>query len=245
MGKNSGFIIAFIVLLSSCTSGDDTTTSTTLADLVATNTTILDNVIACASGSENEDEIIAYVYPRPGVTALRYFETNDVSVDKNDFTAYTEVVLESEDFFNGYLMKFTRQTSRERWVILTFIEEGVLQLSNPILLKHKSQNTAFTQEVVVDQTDSEMPVFSWNASDQGEDAIYFQVLANDQNDLQSGTYTFDTHFQYYNLDNVVLNITRDQPADLVFGTNYSFTLMGVSEDNWVNTLDVVSFISGN
>ena len=41
-------------------------------------------------------------------------------------------------------------------------------------------------------------------------------------------------FQYYKLDNVVLNVTRETPPALQLGMNYGFTLMGVSEDNWVN-----------
>jgi hypothetical protein len=33
---------------------------------------------------------------------------------------------------------------------------------------------------------------------------------------------------------VVLNITEEQPPSLEEGLNYGFTLLAVSEDNWVN-----------
>ncbi len=238
--RTSSFYIAFLLLLYSCSSSDDTSTGT-LADLVAANEIVPGNVIACASGSEEADVIIAYAYPRPGATELRYFETENTGVDPGDFNNYTEVVLPALDFFNGYLMKFERQTELERWAIITFMEEGKLHLSNPIRLKHMSQNTSFTQMVTVDQSSPGMPVFNWNASAMGSDAIYFQVVADDRDNLLSGTYTFDTWFQYYELDNVVLNITRETPPDLIPGAEYSFTLMGVSEDNWVNTLDQIVF----
>jgi len=59
----------------------------------------------------------------------------------------------------------------------------------------------------------------------------------------SGTYTFEQHFSYYVLDNVVLNITEETPPVLETATPYNFTLMGVSEDNWVNLFIQKSFIN--
>jgi hypothetical protein len=74
-----------------------------------------------------------------------------------------------------------------------------------------------------------------------KDAIYFQVVSDDSDDLLSGTYTFETQFKYYDLDNVVLNVTRETPPDLIPDQTYGFTLMGVSENNWVNTFAQISF----
>ena len=52
----------------------------------------------------------------------------------------------------------------------------------------------------------------------------------------------DPQFQYYNTQNVVLNITRELPPPaLVEGADYGITVMGVSEDNWVNFLITHSF----
>lgn len=42
------------------------------------------------------------------------------------------------------------------------------------------------------------------------------------------------YISYYNTSNVVLNITTQTPPSLIVGNNYNFTLMDVSEDNWVN-----------
>jgi len=201
----------------------------------------IDNVIACASGSENDNEIIAYVYPRPESTDIKYFETIDATVDKNDYSQYIEIDLPSEDFFNGYLKTFTRQTVEEKWVIISFRESGMIHLSNPIRLKHQTENTVFTDQVAVDETELGMPVFNWNNLSDEENAIYFQIVSDQNNELLSGTYTFDEQFQYYKLDNVVLNITEETPPDLSEQTDYGFTLMGVSEDNWVNVFAQRSF----
>lgn len=232
------FLLALLSL--SCSSDDNREEEVirTLADLVATYDVEVDNVIACASGSENDNEIIAYVYPRPGATELRYFETADAQVDKNDYSKYVPVALTVQDVFNGFLKKFTRHTSVEKWVIISFRESGKIHLSNPILLKHKSQNTLTGDNIAVDQTISGSPIFNWEAIESQEDAIYFQVVSDANNNLISGTYTFDTTFQFYNLDNVVLNITDGTPSNLIPDQLYHFTLMAVSEDNWVNYLEL-------
>ena len=68
-----------------------------------------------------------------------------------------------------------------------------------------------------------------------ENVIYFQVISDTDNNLISGTYTIEKNFTFYDLDNVVFNIT-DPNANPTLEPNktYNFTLMGVSEDNWVN-----------
>lgn len=242
--KNSIYYIICLISFISCTNEDNAvdTSITNLLELVDQVPHKTGTVIACASGSVIDQEIIVYLYPRPGVTTIRYFETDAIDVDPADLSNYNLLNLELTDFFNGYLKKFTRTTDRERWVIASFMENGILQLSNPIRLKHRSQNTQFVNTVNIDLTIPTAPDFSWKMHSTDRDAIYFQVVSDAQNNLLSGTYTFDTQFQYYELDNVVLNITRETPLDLVLGATYGFTVMGVSEDNWVNFLLQRSFV---
>ncbi len=234
----SKYIITLIIgcLVCSCNQDDETVAlDTSLAALVAANTIEIDNVIACASGSANDQNtIIAYVYPRPGTTDIRYYETSDSNADKNDYTEYQRIAIEPTDFFNGYLKKFNRTTTDEKWVIITFFEDGKLQLSNPIRLKHKSKPTEFTDAVTVTNSMTTMPFFMWENGIFTDNAIYFQIVSDASEELLSGTYTFEKEFQYYILDNVVLNITRETPPALDTNVPYNFTLMGVSEDNWVN-----------
>ena len=86
-----------------------------------------------------------------------------------------------------------------------------------------------------------MPNFSWEDGSYSDTKIYFQVVSDDENNLISGTYTFESMFQFYDLENVVLNITKGTPDMLERSADYNFTLMGVSEDNWVNLFSQKSF----
>lgn len=226
------------MLLASCTT-DDTVVEpviNTLADLVAINDIEIDNVIACASGSAIDNEFITYVFPRAGSSELRYFETEDATVDKNDYSNYAPIEIEPQGLFNEFLMTFTRQIEVEKWVIISFRESGIIHLSNPIRLKHQTQNTILGSEVAINQSCPREPIFNWAPIVSNNDAIYFQVISDASNNLLSGTYTFDSQFQFYRLDNVVLNVTPRDPPALIEEDSYQFTLMAVSEDNWVNYL---------
>ncbi|MBW1295423.1 hypothetical protein [Aquimarina litoralis] len=238
MSKVNYIVCVLCCILCGCNSDENTIElNSSLSELVDSNEIEIDNVIACASGSASDDDvIIAYVYPRPGATDIRYYETSGIDVDKNDYNSYQRILIESTDFFNGYLRKFTRNVDEEKWVIITFFEEGKLHLSNPIRLKHKTSPTEFTDQVNIDFTTANMPVFTWQDGMFDDNAIYFQVVSDIDNELLSGTYTFEKQFQYYKTENVVLNITMGIPPQLDTMSSYNFTLMGVSEDNWVNLL---------
>jgi len=197
--------ISFIIITAFSCKTDDTDLGTlersvVLETLLSEYTTVArDSVIACASGSMNMNEAIVYAYPRSDAEDMRYFETDSILVDEKNFENYRQIILEKEDIFNGYLNKFIRETIIEKWVIISFVENGILNLSSPIRLKHQTQNTIFTDDVSINQSDLGMPLFSWDSIGLPEDKIYFQVLSDTDNDLLSGTYTFDTEFKFYDL----------------------------------------------
>lgn len=235
-------VFVFCVLSCDTNVEENMQSNDSLASLVAVHTIEMDNVIACASGLKNEkNTIIAYVYPRAGATDIRYYETLSIHEDKNDYQKYRLVDIEPIDFFNGYLKKFTHTITEEKWVIITFFEDEKLHLSNPIRLKHQTKPTEFTDEVTIDVTVERMPIFTWQDGILAENKIYFEVISDTSDALLSGTYTFEKRFQYYKLDNVVLNITQEIPPQLNLMDSYNFTLMGVSEDNWVNLFIEKSF----
>lgn len=202
-----------------------------------------DNVIACAaSDKDTADKVYVFFYPIPGATEIRYFETADLNGVKENYTLYEEVVLDSEPVFNGYLRRFVRSGVDEVRCIVTYKVDGKLRISQPIRLKHQTKPTEWTDEVTIDFTDETMPKFSWADGMIDENAIYFQVITDAYNSLLSGTYTYDKWFQYYSLDNVVLNVTLDTPPELIVDENYYFTLMAVSLDNWVNLVIEKEFL---
>jgi hypothetical protein len=223
----------------SCESDDAINLDNTskLSDVILNRTIETGAVIACAASNPENIEIVnIYFYPETGATNIQFFETNTTNIDSNDYANYQQLDISSEPFFNGYLRKFTRSFALDQWIIITYELDGEVKISNPIRTKNNSKPTIWTDEVVINQDVSTMPTFSWTDNANGDNAIYFQVISTVTDDLLSGTYTFENQFQYYNTSNVVLNITNGTPQDLTIGNSYKFTLMDVSEDNWVNTV---------
>ncbi len=203
---------------------------------------VIDNVIACAASNEDPSVVSVFVYPRDGATNIQYFETENTATDKNNFSTYSLVEPPVLDVFNGYLLKFEVRPSQEKWVIVSFEEEGKVHLSNPIRLKQQSKPTEYLpQNVMVNTEMVSMPLFNWQDGSFDDTKIYFHVVSDVRNNLLSGTYTFEKQFQYYKLDNVVLNITEEVPPILQEDVAYNFTLLAVSEDNWVNLFSEISF----
>ncbi|WP_291867037.1 hypothetical protein [Maribacter sp.] len=238
--KNTFFFV-LIGLFFSC-SNDLELVEGTLEQYIKRKEFVVDNVIACAASNENSETVSIYLYPREGATNIQCYTTETANTDKDDFRNYTKLNLPLSEVFNGYLMKFDGQFENEKWVIVTFEEAGKTHLSNPIRLKHLSKATEYSPENIEIQTNTQMPVFTWQDGTYTDSKIYFQVVANSQSNLISGTYTYDTMFTYYNLDNVVLNVTTGVPPELQKDTNYTFNLMGVSEDNWVNLFSIKPFV---
>lgn len=230
------FFLIFLVSIFSCSENNEKIVPKTLQDHININSNLLiDEVIACAA-SKNFENNISYIfyYPELGASEIKYFETSSIEDDKNNFSLYKEKEILKENVFNGYLGRFLRNSSTEVWCIVTYKTNGKFHKSNPIRLKNISKPTEWTDVVTIDNSTSLMPKFLWDDGLVKENAIYFQVITDSENNLLSGTYTYDKWFQYYNLANVVLNVTRSTPPNLIQGEDYGFTMMGVSEDNWVN-----------
>ena len=244
------FVYISLFLIFSCsTDGETENTSSsvndsaeTLATMVASREIVIDNVIACAGSNEDPELVSIYLYPREGVTNIRYFETTTAEEDKNDYTNYTEMNGTLLDVFNGFLLRYEVAVPEEKWIIVSFEENGEIHLSNPIRLKHLTKPTEYLpQNVSIDISSPLMPTFAWTDGAFDDSKIYFHVVSDATDNLLSGTYTFDRMFQFYNLDNVVLNITEETPPDLILDDTYNFTLLAVSEDNWVNLFAEVGF----
>ena len=235
------YLVVCIFLCISCTKNDDVNTEQTLVSYIEGENFELGGVIACAASDEITNNILTFYYPVSGATNIRYFQTDSLEVDESDFSNYNPVFFDSEPVFNGYLERFIQASDVERWIIVTFEVDGEIKISNPIRSKQHTKPTVWNDVVSIDHTVSAMPSFSWEDNPVGDNAIYFQVITDADNNFLSGTYTYDNTFKYYTLDNVILNITTQTPPDLVIGNTYNFTLMDVSLDNWVNSVINKSF----
>lgn len=235
------YVIIGVLVFSSCAKDNDDNVSISLLSYINVQKFELGAVIACAASESNTNNILTFFYPEPGATNIRFYETENAQVDSLDFSKYNQIFLESEPFFNGHLGMFTRNALEEKWIIITFELDNEIKISNPIRSKQLSKRTIWSDAVTIDQRQSIMPNFTWQDNPFGGNAIYFQVISDFENNLLSGTYTLENQFQYYKLRNVVLNITTQTPPDLILGDTYNFTLMDVSDDNWVNWVVQKSF----
>ena len=231
-------------MLAGCDSGDDSAQNTLDTYVTASVLPVSDQLIACAGGGEVDDEsrpdapISVYFYPIEGATNFRYFETASINDNPDDMSLYQEVRLDDEPFFNGYLWRFLNiPLSEERWSRVVFETGDSLHVSNAIRLKYPVKPSIYDNDRVLVQSNGVNPTFSWPDANDETDVIYFQVVSDRNGNLISGTYTFEKTFTFYDLSNVVLNIRDVSPPPMLdINTEYTFTLMTVSRDNWVNLI---------
>lgn len=211
---------------------------------------IRDSLIACAAGGQEnfmvdeERPISIFFYPEGNADNFAYFETESIGVDPDDLSQYKNKILPDSPLLNGYLRHFLREAIDQNiWCRVTFIKDEELYISNAIRLKYNDLPTEFNRDLLqLNQDDILSPIFTWEDGLIAENAIYFHVISDTENNLISGTYTFEKQFQFYNLENVVLNIRDVNPSPkLELDEDYKFLLMGVSLDNWVNLIIEESF----
>lgn len=233
--------IFVIFLFAACESTDDVVNEeVTLAAYIRGQQIETGAVIACSASELNTNNILTFFYPENGAVNVRFYKTETTEVEKLDYSKYTLKAIESEPFFNGALGKYTTEALMEHWIIISYELDGEVKMSNPIRTKQLSKATVWNDTVSINQDTALMPLFIWEANAVGDNAIYFQVLSKENNDLLSGTYTYESNFQFYDTSNVVLNITEGFP-ELESNSNYNFTLMDVSLDNWVNLVSQKAF----
>lgn len=208
-----------------------------------------DILIACAASNADPnglDRISVFFYPFEEAADFQYFESEGINIDPMDYSKYNRVDNVFFPVFNGYLQRYYYDSDNiEKWIILTYRTPDKIHICDPILLKHTSKPTHVDHNIVeIDHTAPTQPKFSWNADEDDETVIYFQVVSDSLGNLISGTYTYEKSWKFYDLSNVVLNIAEtDPPPVLSQGSKYRFTLMAVSEDNWVNLIAEKEFIT--
>jgi hypothetical protein len=210
-----------------------------VADLVACAGGKIDGLLGDASKPTD-----VFFYPIQGATDFRYFEAENIA-DSLDFSKYSGKELDDEPIFNGYLWKFNNTPFEgERTGIVTYRTPGNIHVCNYIRLKTNMKPTERNADLGQIINIGVTPTFVWEDGEIKENVIYFQVISDIDGNLISGTYTTEKQFDFYDTSNVVFNITDpDSEPTLQSNTDYNFTLMGVSEDNWVNLLIEKSFIT--
>lgn len=241
---------ASLLLFTACSKDEDTSELVNLSSYLGKNQDfeITNELIACAAGDFEkntplETEVSLFFYPLDGAYDFHCFETESTDDQKDDYDNYEQKPYDLIDVFGGYLKKFlVKETGSEKWAIVTYKREGKIHICNPVRYKHYSKPSEFNNNLLAVSSNDTGPLFEWGNGREEDNAIFFQVISDENNDLITGTYTYDKFFQYYDTSNVVLNITSpDADTELQSGSPYNFTLMGVSEDNWVNLVCTNTF----
>ena len=208
------------------------------------------NVIACAGGTttsflnDSINPISVFFYVDSGAHDFRYYETNSINVDPNDYYLYVERDYEMTVLFQGIMRKFNHPPlSEERWGIVTYETEGKIHICNPIRLKAVVEPTQNISAITTIMEIGVNPTFDWTAESEPNNVIYFSVVSDLNDQLISGTYTTEKFWTFYDLSNVVLNVTPSPNPNLMPSSNYNYTMMGVSVDNWVHTFATKPFVT--
>mgnify|MGYP001038425303 FL=1 len=239
-----------LALFSACASDNDEIVPRNLGDFIETiPVSNLGGVIAYAANSEGRDDLnYIFYYPEPGAKDIRYYEAINASIDPLDFSQYRRQVLTVENVFGGKLARFVRDNNEtERWCLVTYFLNGVLQISNPILLKNRTQPTQWKDNLAIDYPRPLNPFFSWTDFETLNNDVYFQaIFETEANEFVSGTYTEEQAFSFYDTTNVMFDINLTTPENLKVDTEYSITVMGVNQtDNWVNLVIQETFVPQN
>ena len=244
--------LCLTIAIFSCNEDDNMSLNEeTLAEYIELNNSLeLADLIACAGGKEGglfnipNEPTSVFFYPIVNATDFRYFEAENVA-DSLDFSKYVLKDLDSEPVFNGYLWKFNNTAfTGEHIGIVTYKTPGKLHVCSPIRQKTNIKPTEVNPNLVTIIDNGINPTFNWEDGTIQENVIYFQVISDADGNLISGTYTIDKTFTFYDLNNVVLNITDTLSTPMLEPNQaYQFTMMAVSEDNWVNLLIQRSFMT--
>lgn len=241
--KNFVFLTTCLFIVISCNNDDSINKSLTLAEYLVTKTNLAEEVIACAASSKDEETVFVYFYPEINTSKYKLYLLPNSEHPKTDFSSYQLHSENSNIAVANTIRAFELDSSqKEVWAIVSFEKNDEIHYSNPINLKHKTSPTIYNNEITVDTSTLE---FSWTntlGADNTENAIFFEILKEENNDLISGTYTYENQYTYLDDSNVVLTITPNNTQQLITNNNYGFAVMGVSEDNWVNFIAEKSFI---
>ena len=245
-------LVFFSLIVFSACKKDDSPIS--LQQYISENPTLFpfNELIACAAGGQSgflEDSnapLNMFLYPLPNATDFKYYETQNSTDDPTYLNLFYEKEIEDVEIFNGFLRRYPLPPpTKDVWGRVSFIANDTLWYCKPVRYKTIEKPSQYAPELCeIDLTEPINPIFNWQDGTADDNIIYFQVISDENGNALSGTYTTERNFQFYELGNVVLNVTPPNSTPMLeSGETYDFTLMGVSADNWVNLIMDKTFIA--
>jgi hypothetical protein len=207
-----------------------------------------DYLIACAGGNnsefmgDSEHPISIFYYNVDGASEAKLFELKGEGLDPNDYGNYEASSLNSTSLFNGRMGHFKSPAiNSEKWFIVCYTTASKLHISDPIVVLASSLPTVEISNNIVLTENGITPSFDWSNDPTEGNVIYFSLISDSAENFISGTYTEVKYWQFYDLSEVVLNVTPVQNPSLSPNEMYSYLNMGVDEDNWVRSMGTQTF----
>ena len=205
-----------------------------------------DYLIACAGGNNasfmgsTETPISIFYYKVDGFEDVQIFETSDPNY--TDYSSYHKVDLSHENLFNGRMGRFLSPSiSNLRYMIVTYVTDSKIHISEPIRIDAATFPTVDIANELTIQEDSIHPIFNWQNDNVNGNVIYFSLVSDSNDNFISGIYTEVKNWQFYDLTDVVLNVTPTSNPVLDPSSSYQYIHMGVDDNNWVRSFTSKSF----
>lgn len=237
-------------MIASCRKDSDLNRSSLLHEFLENPGIVGHNeLIACAGGGENsgvgseEFPVEVFMYMEENWRNVKIYETQSIDEDPNDLGNFIETDRYFTLILDGFMSKFSLESTAEKWVRVSYEVGDTLWYCKAIRLKYSTNPTKSAANFLsIDDSIETEPLFSWTELANPQNIIYFSLIRDLNNNIQSATYTTEDTFQFYNTENVILNLTpSDASLTLNSGQTYLYFLMGVSQDNWINDFYETSF----
>lgn len=206
-----------------------------LQEYLDVNTVNTTEVISSFAGTANQNDERTFIYFDPPLNSrnFKYYETDSINVDENNLNNYRRKIFTDQVFFGAEMRRFTRDEETESWYIVTYELDGVVFKSNPTRIRNATQPTNWQSEITIDYPESLQPRFSWSTFGTTNE-VYLHTILGTSNTFISGVYTQQTSFQFYDTSTTIDTLSDATPPNLILDAQYTCTIFGIGDDNWIN-----------
>ena len=172
----------------------------------------------------------------PTLEVVSCYETENIDVDKNDFSQYKRKNLKYRN--GGFFSYIDRPSdnSTEVWAIVTYKDNGALYMSDPIKIQPKNKPLHFLSNpngVSVDFSNKFLPEFSWVDGTYKDSETFSQEISDLTGTLLTSTVTNDKSLKYKNSNNLTYNFSKEVGwGELKLNKEYVIYVYGTDKDNW-------------
>ena len=196
-----------------------------------------------ANDQSNDDLTNIYSVVENGATDIKFYESDTPNINPQNFYRYKLMETQPALISDSKIKIFRHGFLRDEWIVMTYLIDDKIKVSSPIRINNFFQPTEYIETIEIDQNESGSASFDWSVQSYDVNAFFVEIMKNNSETVLSLTFTNDSNFQYFNLENVTLNLSETAPPDLELGDDYEFTVLDIGVDNWINSIYRQPFIA--